>query len=114
MKPSLSKHAKTRSVERNLSSDDLNFVLSYGERLRRTGVIFCQLRKKDIPQDKQTFQRYGRLVGTTIVLCSCGSSVITLYRNEKAFRKDQSKSKYDSKKASTRCSCSGCDERMIA
>ncbi len=90
----LSNHASTRSAQRNLSDDDIAFIIYNGSRVYRTGVIFCQLRQKDIPPDTPGNHRHRQLVGTTVVLCTCGHYVITLYRAEKAFQRDSRKRKY--------------------
>jgi hypothetical protein len=102
----LSDHAFERSIGRNVSLEEIDFIVEYGYRERRTGAIFCQLRAKDMPKCKQTNRRYGRLVGTTVVLCGCGQHVITLYRGEKAFKQDRRKAKYDSLCRESMCACS--------
>jgi hypothetical protein len=92
---SLSTHAFLRSAQRNLSYDDIAFIIQHGSRVHRTGVIFCQLRQKDIPPDTPGNHRHRQLAGTTVVLCKCGHYVITLYRNERAFHRDARKNKYN-------------------
>ncbi len=90
----LSDHAVERSEEWNLSYDDILFVVQHAKRLHNAGVIFCQLHDKDIPNALSPNHRNRQLAGTTVLLCShCGQSVITVYRNEKAFRGDRQKSK---------------------
>jgi len=90
----LSSHALHRSAQRNITEEDITFIILSGHRLRRTGVIFCQLRRKDIPDGTPGNHRYWQLVGTTVVLCRCGRYVITVYREERAFHRDACKSKY--------------------
>jgi hypothetical protein len=90
----LSSHASLRSTQRNLSDDDITFIMQHGSRTHRTGVIFCQLRHKDMPPDLPGNHRSRRLVGTTLVLCKCGQFVITAYRDERAFQRDMRKRKY--------------------
>ena len=92
--PTISDHAKTRSAQRNLQEDEIEFIVQHGKRVRRTGVIFCQLRQRDLPTDLAASHRYRRLVGSTVVLSSCGRSVLTLYRDERAFHRDSRKRKY--------------------
>lgn len=90
----LSEHADLRSAQRNLSSNEIEFILAQGNRVRRTGVIFCQLRKIDLPDNLPGNSRMRRLVGSTVVLSSCGQIVLTVYRNARAFHKDTRKAKF--------------------
>lgn len=100
----LSGHALQRSAQRNLSDDDIDFIIQHGDRLHRTGVIFCQLRYKNIPAQIPGNHRCHKLVGTTIVLCKCGRCVVTMYREERAFRRDARKAKY-TLKGMCKCGC---------
>jgi hypothetical protein len=90
----LSDHACWRSSQRNLSSNEILFIAEHGSRVRRTGVIFCQLRRIDLPDDLSANHPFRRLVGSTVVLSSCGQYVLTVYREERAFRRDTRKAKY--------------------
>ncbi len=101
----LSNHASTRSAQRNLSDDDIAFIIQNGSRVHRTGVIFCQLRNKDLPRDTPGNHRHRQLVGTTVVLSKCGHYVITLYRNERAFQRDTRKRKYNAVLYCEACPC---------
>jgi hypothetical protein len=92
--PDFSDHADLRCVQRNLSEDEVHFIIEYGEMTRRTGVIFFHLRKRDIPQHYSKNQRLARLVGTTVVVDKECSLVITVYRNDEARKKDRRKTKY--------------------
>ena len=108
--PQLSNHANDRSIDRNLSQEDIDFIVKYGHREKRAGVIFRQLRRKDIPDDKQIQRQYERLIGATVVLCKCNDRIITMYRDERAFKKDQQKKKYNLHKT---C-CTECPRRNAA
>lgn len=90
----LSSHALERSAQRNISDDDIDFILTHGVKLHRTGVIFCQLRHKNLPEDLPGNHRARQLVGTTLVLCKCGQYIVTVYREERAFHRDKRKAKY--------------------
>lgn len=105
----LSHHARQRSAQRNLSDEDIAFVIKNGERLHRTGVIFCQLRQKDVPDATPGNHRYWQLIGTTVVLCRCGDYVVTLYREGKAFQRDCRKTKYGLRLGHP--SCPRCEEQ---
>lgn len=90
----LSEHAQQRSAQRNLSNEDIAFVVRHGDRVHRTGVIFCQMRHHNLPDKTPGNHRWRQLIGTTVVLCRCGGCVVTLYREERAFQRDCRKSKY--------------------
>ena len=91
----MSLHAHDRSTSRNIRTDEIDFVCSHGYHNHNAGVIFCQMRRDSFPSDLPGNHRYYRLQGTTVVLCSCGEYVITVYKNAKAFKKDRKKAKYD-------------------
>jgi hypothetical protein len=80
--------------------------------MRSAGVSFRQMREKDWPDDIPVNHPYRRLIGTTIVLCKCGLFVVTLYRQEEAFRKDRRKAKYNS--ADHWVACPWCQEQQVA
>lgn len=91
----LSAHAHQRAAQRNVSVEEIKYIVKHSKRIRRTGVIFHQFRKKDLPDGKHLKSRYERLVGTTVVVCKCGRHVVTLYRNGEAFHNDSRKPKYN-------------------
>jgi hypothetical protein len=88
----ISDHAYQRAAQRNVSEDEIYIIVQHGHRVRKAGAIFCQFRRNSLPE---LDARLEALIGTTVMLCKCGSSVITLYRNERAFKRDRRKSKYD-------------------
>ena len=90
----LSDHASQRSAQRNVSFNEILFIVEHGKLVRKAGVNFRQLRAKDWPDELHGNHPYRRLIGTTVVLCKCGQYVVTVYREEDAFRKDQRKQKY--------------------
>lgn len=90
----LSDHASLRCAQRNLDPEEIQFIVAHGKRLRRTGVIFCQLRRRDLPPDLPPSHPHCRLVGSTVVLSKDGQRVLTVYRNERAFHRDSRKRKY--------------------
>jgi hypothetical protein len=91
----LSEHAIQRSAQRNVSFEEIAFIIEHGRLMRNAGVSFRQLREKDWPDNLPTNHCYRRLIGTTIVLCKCGLFVVTLYREAEAFRKDRRKTRYN-------------------
>lgn len=101
----LSEHAQERSARRNLSPSDIDFIIANGHRLRRTGVIFCQLRNSSLPDSIPGNHRARQLVGTTVVLCRCGRYVVTVYREKRAFHRDARKPKYSARACPASCPC---------
>lgn len=108
----LSDHALQRAAQRNLSPDEIRFIVDYAHRERRAGVIFCQLHWKDLPMDELPRTQLQRLVGSTVVLCKCGHYAITLYRAGEAFKRDRRKPKYNALKDFQRTRCPHCQEQM--
>lgn len=106
MQLELSGHAERRSCQRNLRPDEIMFVVENGFRVRKTGVVFCQLRAKDVPKQYVRDGRYRQLIGTTVLLCGrCARYVLTVYRNPEAFRQDRSKAKYHKCADARYCPC---------
>lgn len=106
----LSNHARIQASRRNFSYDDIDFVVKHGHKERRTGVIFFQMRDKRVPRNISANDPLRRLTGSTIVVCSCGKYVITLYKNPKAFKKDSRKSKHNCRNdIPCNCPCCGAD-----
>ncbi|MCZ7670688.1 MAG: DUF4258 domain-containing protein [Chloroflexi bacterium] len=56
-------HVQQRMAQRNISMDDLDFVLLYGEVFHRAGAVHVHLRRCDISE--RWYQQFGRLEGTT-------------------------------------------------
>lgn len=88
-------HIKTRACQRNLSPNEIEFIVNHASRVRRTGVIFCQMRRKDMPDDIPPNDPLYRLVGSTVILDKTERAVITAYRDPHAFKRDRRKSKYN-------------------
>ena len=75
-------HVHYRMAQRNLSKHDLRFVLQFGQRFRRNGVIFVFLRGRDIPNHKLVSKHFDRLEGTVVVLSRENPDrIITAYRD---------------------------------
>jgi hypothetical protein len=88
-------------AQRNVSLQDLEYVLEHGERVYKTGVTFYVLRKRDILQNDRKNSEITRLEGT-VVLTSFSQDghleIITLYRNKRAFQTLRSKQEYGIRK----------------
>jgi hypothetical protein len=103
----LSYHARIQASRRNFSYDDIDFVIRYGHKKHRTGVIFFQMREKKVPRHIPANDPRRRLAGTTVVACSCEEFIITVYKNPKAFKKDSRKVKYNCRQDEI-CTCPRC------
>jgi hypothetical protein len=89
----LTLHARKRGRQRNLSEQELKYVIRYGRKLWRTGICFHFLAAKDIPAADRRSQWANRLVGTSVLVSQETRSVITVYRNPKALASIKKKSK---------------------
>lgn len=72
-------HAEQRMAQRNLSFEDVHFVLEHGEKLHRAGAVFFHLGKCNIPKTQR--RQVGRLEGTIVVLSRDLPLILTVYRN---------------------------------
>lgn len=101
----LSKHARLRMAQRNISPNDLEYVLAHGVRINRTGVTVYILRRRDILQGDRRTSRITRLEGT-VVITDFGRDgtleIITVYRNKNAFKAIRGKAKYDHRRNRSR------------
>jgi uncharacterized protein DUF4258 len=98
---SVSKHAVLRMAQRNVSLDDLKYVLDHGKRINRTGIAVFMLRKRDIPSVDRNKSKISRLEGTVVLteITQNGQlGIITTYRNRSAFKVLRCKAKYDARK----------------
>ncbi len=77
-------HAEYRKAQRNLSDQDINYVLLYGQIFHKAGAVITHLREKDIPKADQADQRRQKLTGVTVVMTTEGErKVLTIYRNRR-------------------------------
>jgi hypothetical protein len=97
-------HALSRQAQRNLSADDIQFVLAHGRRVHAAGALHVFLGGRDLPSDKALARRYGRLEGTVLVLHVSGDEfvLVTAYRNRRGLKAVRAKAKYDRRGTSCR------------
>ena len=98
---SLSQHAILRMAQRNLSIDDLKYVIEHGKRMNTTGITAYILRKRDIPHADRNQAAITRLEGTAVLTGITPNGeieIITTYRNRSAFKVFRCKAKYDFRK----------------
>ena len=78
--PTLSEHAILRAAQRNFCLDGIYFTVKHGKREWRDGGIFCLMHRNKMPSDLAHNHPFWKYVGSTVILSSCGTTVITLYR----------------------------------
>ena len=85
----ISLHADRRLAQRNLSYDDVGYVIAYG-RLHHAGkALFVHLGLRDIPADHRRHDNLRRLEGTVLVLDpTTGQNLTTAYRNRRRGSRD--------------------------
>ena len=88
-------HAEQRMAQRNLSLNDVLFVLKHGKCYHRAGAMFFYLRGKDIPKRRQRDQKISKLEGATVILSRDAPAILTVYRNrDNGLRHIKRKAKY--------------------
>jgi hypothetical protein len=75
----------SRAARRNVAADAVDYVLTHGRSIQRTGVTFYFLGKRDMPPADRCANWASRLDGTIVVVAPDGD-VITLYRNRRGLR----------------------------
>ena len=87
----LSDHALTRMAQRNLSAEDVEYVIQFGCPVRSGGALHYFLRQEDIPYaDRKSVQR---LEGTTVLMDRGEQYIITVYRNRRGLKEIRQKTK---------------------
>jgi len=76
-------HSIVRAAQRNLSEDDIEYVMSFGKHYHRFGAIIYYLRKRDLPETDLWCGCCQRLVGTAVVMSSYDGAIITVWRNRR-------------------------------
>lgn len=74
-------HSERQIARRGLTLDQVGYVLTYGQRLHRTGALICFLRQRDIPVWDRANPEITRLEGVAVVLSKDGETIITVWRN---------------------------------
>ncbi|HIP73707.1 MAG TPA: DUF4258 domain-containing protein [Anaerolineae bacterium] len=76
-------HARQRMARRNVSKQQLSFILEHGEETHCAGARLVHLRRKDIPEPLRRVDKFARLEGVTVVLSSDSPTVMTVWRNRR-------------------------------
>jgi len=101
----ITRHAAGRCAQRNITEEDIRYVIEHGEREHRAGTLVVFLRKRDIPQRDRADQRIAQLEGLTVHLAQANdgtfSVVVTAYRNrERGLKEHRRKKKYNTRRYS--------------
>ncbi|GAB4573103.1 MAG: hypothetical protein Kow0077_14450 [Anaerolineae bacterium] len=80
-----SDHAIERCHQRNLSPDEVAYVIAHGRRYYCNGALYFSLGKRDIPACDRRDQRISQLVGLHVVTQQDGDDLVvtTAFRNRK-------------------------------
>jgi len=89
----LSKHAKQRGAQSNLSEQDVDLVRRYGVLEHRTGVRFYFVRRREVERHRHAEPRLAKLHDIVMIVASDDRMVITVYRNRNALKEIRRKSK---------------------
>jgi hypothetical protein len=77
-------HAATRSAQRGLSDDEIEYVYQFASRYRRGGATIYFLRRRDVPLPDRRRDFANRLVGTTLVCDPDSYRLLTAWRNRRS------------------------------
>jgi hypothetical protein len=87
-------------AQRGISTDDVEYVIRYGQRCYNAGAAHYFLGIRNIPKSDHKNDRLRRLEGSIVLLDSkSGQTVLTVYRNKSAPKSIRCKAKYNFKKA---------------
>ncbi|MEO8284965.1 MAG: hypothetical protein ABI670_00820 [Chloroflexota bacterium] len=92
-KVELSRHARHRGAQSNLSDRDIDLVRRYGVLEHRTGVRFYFVGKREVERYCCVEPRLRKLHDIVLIVSSDDTCVITVYRNRKALKDIRRKSK---------------------
>lgn len=79
-----SDHSLVRMAQRNLSDEDVAYVLKHGKRWFGLGAMFHFLRRKDIPREDRSKAEITRLEGTALVINYDDEELVTVWRNRQS------------------------------
>lgn len=88
-----SRHAHIRCAQRQIHPDSVAFIKKHGQKIRRTGIIFYFLRRRDIPETLRCDDQFAKLEGATLLISQDGT-LITAYRNPKGLKAILKKTPY--------------------
>ena len=74
----LTAHAHQRMVQRNVSLDDVQFILAWGSMTHCAGAKHIHLRETDVPHSLRKQDQLTRLIGVTLVCDKQTRTLITV------------------------------------
>jgi hypothetical protein len=89
----ISSYAIRRCGQRNLSPTQVAYILAHAIEVRRTGITFFILRRRDIPAPDHTIDQYAKLDGAVLLIARDGT-LVTAYRHPQAYHRVNKKHKY--------------------
>jgi hypothetical protein len=85
-----SDHCRERMAQRNVSEEDVRYIVSRGACEYRTGVLCFTLPRRSIPAEERSL----RASLESLVILVHDGYVITVYRNKRPMRHVRRKAKY--------------------
>jgi len=89
----MTKHSLARCAQRGIDSKSFVFIKKHGRKIRRTGITFFFLGKRDIPEDLKKKDQFAKLEGTVLLVGRDGV-LITSFRNRQGIKAILKKTKY--------------------
>ena len=84
--------------QRHISPRDVEYVVRYGQRIYRAGMLHYFLGQRHIRYDDRANDRINHLAGTIVLIeSSTGTEVVTVYRNRRGAKKIRAKAKFNCK-----------------
>jgi len=77
----LTNHARKRMAQRNLTLEQISYIMRYGQQTHCAGAILLTLRRKDIPETLLKDDTIACLEGTTAVFSREEPLLLTVWRN---------------------------------
>jgi hypothetical protein len=85
--------------ERNLSADEVSYVIQHGQVVRdkgqRAGARSYFLSSKRVPVADKADHRVQQLVNTTVLVDEVNGVILTVYRNKNGLKDHSRKQKYN-------------------
>ncbi len=92
----LTVHAEARCAQRNLSYEEVQYVIRHGRQVQNAGTCEFFLGRNDIPPGDRARQRIAQLEGTVVLMDIQTGLVLTVYRNRKnGLKNHRRKAKYN-------------------
>ena len=76
-------HSVTRSAQRGLTDEEIEYVYQFASRFHSGGALIYYLRRQDVPVPDLRWDFAMRLVGTALVVTLDGHTLVTTWRNRR-------------------------------